>query len=149
MRAWVPPWSKCQRACVPAWFTCQRACLPAWLMCQRACVPTCQKRANFLFLRVNVPKNVPTCHKTYQCFNLVCQRAKRRTNISTWRANVPESVPIFQTFILRNAKGNFYTLLLYKKFYIILDIILTRIMCVCRRYQLYYTILFETFLLFR
>ena len=147
MRAWVPPWSKCQRACVPAWFTCQRACLPAWLMCQRACVPTCQKRANFLFLRVNVPKNVPTCHKTYQCFNLVCQRAKRRTNISTWRANVPESVPIFQTFILRNAKGNFYTSLkiLHYTWYHTY----TYHVYMYRTYQLYYTILFETFLLFR
>ena len=40
-----------------------------------------------------------------------------------WYANVPNGVPIFHfgvpnfyTFLLRNAKGNFYTLLLYKKF---------------------------------
>ena len=35
---------------------------------------------------------------------------------------MPKTVPTFQTFLLRNAKGNFYTLFLYKKFYIILDI---------------------------
>ena len=67
---------------------------------------------------------VPTCKKS-------CRRALRRSNISTWHANVPKSVLVFQTFLLRNAKGNFYNLLLYKKFYIILDIILINIMCKC------------------
>ena len=66
---------------------------------------------------------VPTCKKT-------CRRALRRSNIWTWRANVPKSVLVFQTFLLRNAKGNFYILLLYKKFYIILDILI-HIMCTC------------------
>ena len=37
----------------------------------------------------------------------------------------------FLTFFLRNAKGNFYTLLLYKNFYIILDIIVIHMICVC------------------
>ena len=79
--------------------------------CLRACVvyvPTCQKRTNFLFLRVRVPKNVPTCQKA-------CQRAKKRANF----ANIPLM------------KGNFYTLSLYKKLYFILDIILIHIMCIC------------------
>ena len=35
---------------------------------------------------------------------------------------MPKGMQIFQTFLLRNDKGNFYTLL-YKKLYIILDII--------------------------
>ena len=38
---------------------------------------------------------------------------------------------IFQTFLLRNGKGNPYTLLLYKKLYIILDIIVIHIICIC------------------
>ena len=101
-------WSTCQRACAPAWFTCQRA--------------------------KNMPAShfyVPTCHTACQCFNLACQRAKWRANFSTWRVNVPKSVPVFQTFLLRNAKWNFYTLLLYEKFYIILDIIVMHMICIC------------------
>ena len=78
-----------------------------------------------------MPINLPTYHKAYQFFNLACQRAKQRANFSTWRANVPKRVPIFQTFLLPNAKGNLYTLLLYKKFYIILDIKLISILCIC------------------
>ena len=77
---------------------------------------TCQ-RANFSFLPANVPINVPTCQTACQCFNLACQR-------------VPNGVPIFWTFLLRNDKWNFYTLLLYKKFYIIIDIIVIHI-CIC------------------
>ena len=48
----------------------------------RANVPGCQrvKSAKFSFLRANVPKNVPACHKACQCFNLACQRAKQRAN---------------------------------------------------------------------
>ena len=98
---------------MPAWFTCQLACVPAWFMCLRVCVPKFQKRANFSFLRANV--------LTYQT---ACQ-------FSIWCANVPKGVQIFQTFILQSAKGNFYTLLLYKKFYIILDIIVINIICIC------------------
>ena len=33
---------------------------------------------------------------------------------STWRANMTEGVQIFQAILLRNAEGNFYTLLLYE-----------------------------------
>ena len=66
----------------------------------------------------------------------MCQRARSVLIFLTWHANVPNGVPIFyfdmpscqkacQFFeftkfkLLRNAKGNFYTLLLYEKFYII------------------------------
>ena len=85
MRAWVPPWSKCQRACVPAWFTCQRACLPAWFMCQRACVPAYQRA-----------KSVPTSYFYVSTCQKTCQRAIRHTNVSTWCANVANGVQIFQ-----------------------------------------------------
>ena len=46
--------------------------VPAWSTCQRAYVLTCQKRANFSFLRANVPIIVL---KTCQFFNLACQGA--------------------------------------------------------------------------
>ena len=109
------------RACVPTWFKCQRACIPAWFTCQRAksvpnfhfYISTCQcaiRRANVLTWRAKVAK---TC----QFFNSACQRAKRRANFS----NIP----------LWNAKGNLYTLLLYKKFYILFDIIVITIICIC------------------
>ena len=81
-------------------FVCLYSVPRAWvcqIACHMCCVPTWQKRANFSFLR----------------------------------ANVPYGVPMFQTFFLRNAKGNFYTLLLYKKFYITLDIIVMHIVCIC------------------
>ena len=69
--------------------------------------------------RANRRANVP---KVCQLFNLA---SKCRANVSFWCANVPKGMSNFQTFFSRNAKGNFYTLLLYKKFYIILDIIVT------------------------
>ena len=97
---------------VPAWFTCQRA--------------TSQKRANLSFLRANVSINLSRYHTACQCFNLAGQRAKWRANFSTWHANVLKGVPIFQAFLLRNAKWNFYTLLLYRKCYILHNII-----CIC------------------
>ena len=59
-----------------------------------------------------------------------CQCAIRRANVLTWRANVPKRVSIFQTFLLQYAKGNFYSLLLYKKLYILLDIIVIRTICI-------------------
>ena len=40
-------------------------------------------------------------------------------------------MPNFQTFLLQNAKGNFYILSLYKKSYIILDIIVIHMICTC------------------
>ena len=52
-------------------------------------------------------------------FYLAYQRAKRCAIFSSWRVNVPKSVPMFQTFLLRNGKGNLYALLLYKKFYFV------------------------------
>ena len=46
---------------------------------------------------------VPTSHFHVPMSQKTCQRAK--------------GVPIFQTVLLQNATGNFYTLLLYKNFY--------------------------------
>ena len=60
------------------------------------------------------------CMPTSQFYMPTCQCANKR-------ANVPKGMLIFQTFSLQNAKGNLYTLLLYKKFYIILDIIVIHI----------------------
>ena len=100
--AYVPT---CQRPNVP------NACQLLMFMCQRA------------YKRANVPK---VC----QLFNLACQRAK---SLLIFQLGVPTSETacqffisvfrFFQIFLLRNAKGNFYTLLIYKIFYIILDII--------------------------
>ena len=97
-----------------------------------SCVPalfTCQNLAYMSFLLANVLINVRRSHTACQCFNMASQHAKRRPNFSTWRANVPKDVPILQTFLLRNAEGNIYTLL-YKKFFVILDIIIIRITCI-------------------
>ena len=66
--------------------TCLRASVVYMLTCLRASaiyVPTCQKRANFVFLPTNVPINVPTCYTACQCFNLACQRSKRRAKFSS------------------------------------------------------------------
>ena len=116
--------------CVPTWSTCQRTCMPAWFTCQRACIPTSQRRANVPCLRANGPW---MCQRAYSVpmFYSTCQRAKWRANFLTWRANVPKRMPTFQAFLLRNARGNFCTLLLYKKFSIILDIIVIHIVCIC------------------
>ena len=57
---------------------------------------------------------------TCQLVIFTCQHANKSVKCA----------PIFQTFLLQNAKGNFYTLSLYKKYYIILDIIVIH-MCLC------------------
>ena len=48
-------------------------------------VPASQKRANFSFLRVNVPINVPTCQraKGVPIIQLGVSRSQRRANLST------------------------------------------------------------------
>ena len=101
--------------------------MPSWSTCPRAImsinVPTCQRCANYSTWRANVPI---AC----QFLNLGCQRAKWRGNFLFRRDNVLKYVLDFQTFLLRNAKGNFYTLLLYKKFYIILDIKVIHMICI-------------------
>ena len=88
-------------------------CMPAWSTCPRTNasrnVPTCQRCVNCSTWRAKVPT---TC----QFLNLAYQRAKWRVNFSFLGANVPIYVLNFQTFLLRNAKRNLYTLLLYKKF---------------------------------
>ena len=106
--------SRAMRACVSTCLRASTVYVPTCL-CARVVYANVPKRANFSFLRANVPMNVPTYYKACQFFTLSCQ-------FLTWRTNMPKTVPTFQTFLLRNAKGNFYTLFLYKKFYIILDI---------------------------
>ena len=66
-------------------------------------------------------KRMPTSHFHVPMSQKTCQRAK--------------GVPIFQTVLLQNATGNFYTLLLYKNFYIILDIIVIHMTCICITYK--------------
>ena len=106
-------WSTCQCTCRPAWFTYQRACA-----CKRG-------------LRANVPK---ACQHVI----LTCQRANKHANVPNdvpifqlgVAKSVPKSVPIYQTFLLRKGKEKFYALL-YKIFYIILDIIVIHMICTC------------------
>ena len=103
--------SRAMRACFGTWSPCQRACVSAGFTCQRACVLTCQKACQIL-----VPINVSTCHM--------------RANDSTWTPNISNGVSIFWTFLLRIDKQNFYNLLLYKKFYMIRDVIVIYIICI-------------------
>ena len=77
-----------------------RGCVPTWFRHQRAYVP-----ASFTSQRACVP--------TYQ----------KSANFLFLRVNVPTGMTIFRTFPLRKDKANLYTLLLYEKLYIILDII--------------------------
>ena len=76
-------------------------------------------------------------------FPLACQRAQRHANFSTWRAKVPKGVPIFQAFLLQNVIGNFDTLL-YKKFYIIPDIVVILTLCICIVHKYCITLHFYT-----
>ena len=72
------------------------------------CVPawsTCQR-----------VKLVATSHFHVPMYQKTCQRA--------------EGVSMFQSVLLQNAKGNFCTLLLYKKFSIILDIVVIHMICI-------------------
>ena len=111
---------------------------------------TCQLLI-FTCQRVNKRANVP---KVCKLFDLACQRAKSLTTFqlgvqttcqfSFCCANVPKGMPNFQTFFLRNVKGNFYTLLLYKKFYIILDIIVIHMICICFVYENCFILYFYT-----
>ena len=113
-RTFVPT---CQRVLLVCMLTCQNACQLLILIYQRA-----NKRANVLY---------GVC----QCLNLTCQSDRWRANFSTWLANAPKGVPIFQTFLLWNAKGNLYTSQKnYKKIYIIIDII---VICVSYVYVSY------------
>ena len=110
--------------------------VPTCLHASVVYVPTClhanvPKACQFLIFMcqcankgANVPYNMPFF------FNLVFQQDKWCANFSTWHANVPKDMPSFQIVLLQNAKGNFYTLLLYKKFYILLDITVKYI-CIC------------------
>ena len=113
-RTFVPACQRVLRVCM---LTCQNVCQLLILIYQRA-----HKRANVLY---------GVC----QCLNLTCQSDRRRANFSTWLANAPKGVPIFQTFLLWNTKGNLCTSQkTYKKIYIIIDII---VICVSYVYVSY------------
>ena len=88
------------------------------------------KVCQFLIFTCQRVNKVSMWHSACKCFNLVRQCAKRRANFSSWRANLPKVVSVFQTFLLRNAEENFYTLLLFEKFFNLLDIIVTHIVCI-------------------
>ena len=83
----------------------------------RAKVPNACQLLIFMCQRITVPMHKATCQ---WC-----------VGFSTWHPNVPNDVPIFHFGMPTWQKvcqffkysSNFYTLLLYKKFYIILDII--------------------------
>ena len=110
LRANVVYVPRCLRASVVYVPTCLRANVPK---AYQFLIFTCQRASERANVSYDVPMfqlNVPKCQKAYQCFNLACQRAKRRASVSTWGSNVPKGVPIFQTFFLRNAKGNLYSL---------------------------------------
>ena len=116
-------------------------------------VPVCQRglRVNVLAcqrgLRTNVPtghhtKSVSTSHIYVPTRRKTCQRAIRCANVSNWRANVPNGVPVFQPGMSMCQNANFsnisltksqgkFLYLLYKTFYITLDIIVIRIICIC------------------
>ena len=104
-----------------------------------------QTRASFSFLRVNVSINVPTCQRcaNYLTWHASAPKAWQLFNLA-WKQRVPKGMPNFKTFFLRNVKGNFYTLLLYKKFYIILDIIVIHMICICFVYENCFILYFYT-----
>ena len=118
--------------CVPYVPACQNGLRSSMLACHRGLrttVLTCQRAKSVPASHFYVPINVPTCQffnlacqhaKACQYFNLACQRVEWRANFSTWRANVPKGVPIFQTFLLRNAKWNFYSIKNSTFYYILL-----------------------------
>ena len=102
--------------------------MPTCLRTSMFYVPTCERAKSMPTFHFYMPTYQKTCHEMCQYFNLACQYAKRHANFSTWHANVS----IFKhSSTLLNIPLHSYTLLLYKKFYIILDIILIHIMCIC------------------
>ena len=115
----------CLRASVVYVPTCSRTSVVYVPMCLHANVPkagqiliyTCQrpnKRANMPYGVPMFKLDVPTCQTVCQFFNLACQRAKRRANFS--------NISFTKISIL------YYYI---KKFYILLDIKLLDIICIC------------------
>ena len=102
--------------CVLTWSTYQPVCGPAWFTCQCACVPTCQERRIVSFLRANGIYDVPIFQLGVPIWHTACLIYQLGVPMCQKHANFP-------IFLLQNAKGNFNTLFLHKKFYIILDII--------------------------
>ena len=99
------------------------------------CVPTCKTRASFSFLRANMPAcnkraNVPKCQmcsnystwcanvsKVCQFFILACQRAKSPANFS--------NIPTTKCYV------KFLYFIIIWNFYVILDIIVIQMICIC------------------
>ena len=102
--------------CVLTWSTYQPVCGPAWFTRQCACVPTCQERRIVSFLRANGIYDVPIFQLGVPIWHTACLIYQLGVPMCQKHANFP-------IFLLQNAKGNFNTLFLHKKFYIILDII--------------------------
>ena len=81
--------------------------VPAWSTCPHAHVLTCQKRANFSFLRASVTTNV---RKACQFFNQACQLVKRRAIFSTSPAKTHAN---FSTIFQKNILFFIYQIYLY------------------------------------
>ena len=88
-------------------------------------------------------KRLATSHIDVPIRQTTCQHAKGVPIFQLGVANVPKVMP-FQTVLLQNAKGNFHTLLLYKKFYILLDIIAIHTICICIVHKNYVVLHFYT-----
>ena len=136
-------------------------------------VPTCQKHANFSFLKAKVPVNEATCQRCAN-YSICVPTCQRLAKFSTWHANVANEVPIFHFGMPTCQKAcQIFKHFSYKMlreisilyYYIknsILDIIVIHMICTCIIHKfLYISILpimckgkcveflfFETFLFF-
>ena len=99
----------------------------------RAHVPTC-------FHAVAV--DVTTCLRSSVVYVLIftCKRDIWCASVSTWCVKLPKGVPIGQTFLLQNAVGIFYTLLLYKNstLYLILQLYVSHVYVLYKKNLLYF-----------
>ena len=90
-------------------WVCQIAC-HEFILARVVYVPTCQKRANFSFLRANVP----TCQR-HADFSTQRANVPRCVNFSSWRANMAKGVPFCSTSRAKRC-ANFSTI--FQKNYI-------------------------------
>ena len=93
-----------------------RACVSTCLCVSVVYVATCHRRANFSFLRASVTKNVLRPYGALM-FQLGAQLCWKPCH--------------FSNFSLTKCEGKFvYFIILYKKFYILLDSIIIHIICI-------------------
>ena len=90
-------------------WVCQIAC-HEFILARVVYVPTCQKRANFSFLRANVP----TCQR-HADFSTQRANVPRCVNFSSWRANMARGVSFCSTSRAKRC-ANFSTI--FQKNYI-------------------------------